>query len=71
MGETHEIELDDRARPTAEAAARAAELGVHVVGVSTLAGAHRTIVPELMEALKAAGQEDVTVVVGGVSYNFV
>ena len=43
-----------------------AELGVHVVGISTLAGAHRTIVPELMAALKEEGQEDVTVVVGGV-----
>jgi len=49
-----------------EAAKKTAELGVHVIGVSTLAGAHRTIVPELMEALKTAGREDVTVVVGGV-----
>ncbi|HEY5644782.1 MAG TPA: methylmalonyl-CoA mutase [Pseudomonadales bacterium] len=49
-----------------EAAKGAAELDVDVVGVSTLAGAHRTIVPELMAALKAAGREDITVVVGGV-----
>ncbi len=49
-----------------EAAKGAVERGVDVVGVSTLAGAHRTIVPELMAALKAAGREDITVVVGGV-----
>jgi methylmalonyl-CoA mutase len=49
-----------------DAAKGAVELGVDVVGVSTLAGAHRTIVPQLMAALKAAGGEDVTVVVGGV-----
>jgi methylmalonyl-CoA mutase len=48
------------------AAEKAAELGADVVGVSTLAGAHRTIVPELMAALKKAGREDATVVVGGV-----
>ncbi|MEZ5557531.1 MAG: methylmalonyl-CoA mutase [Pseudomonadales bacterium] len=49
-----------------EAAQQAREEGVHVVGVSTLAGGHRSLVPELIEALEAAGMEDVIVVAGGV-----
>ena len=61
-----EVTLSELFMSPEEAAKRTAELGVHVVGVSTLAGAHRTIVPELMAALKAEGKEDVTVVVGGV-----
>ena len=61
-----DVRLSELFMSPEEAAKQAAELGVHVVGVSTLAGAHRSIVPELMAALKAEGREDVTVVVGGV-----
>ncbi len=61
-----DVTLSELFMSPADTARRAAELGVHVVGVSTLAGAHRTIVPELMAALEAAGLEDITVVVGGV-----
>jgi methylmalonyl-CoA mutase len=50
----------------AEAAAQAKAEGVHVVGVSTLAGGHKSLVPELIEHLRAAGLEDVVVVCGGV-----
>ncbi|MCB1683764.1 MAG: cobalamin-dependent protein, partial [Pseudomonadales bacterium] len=60
------VTLSELFQSPAEAARRAAELDVHVVGVSTLAGAHRTIVPELIEQLKQAGCEDTVVVVGGV-----
>ena len=49
-----------------EAAADAVRLGVHVVGFSTLAGGHRTLAPQLMEALRKLGQTDVVVVCGGV-----
>jgi methylmalonyl-CoA mutase len=49
-----------------EAARQAVENDVHVVGVSTLAAAHKTLVPALVKALKEAGGEDVLVVVGGV-----
>ena len=38
----------------------------YVVGVSTLAGGHKTLVPELIEALKQHGRADILVVVGGV-----
>jgi methylmalonyl-CoA mutase len=49
-----------------EAAAEVAEKDVHVVGVSTLAGGHKTLVPELIGELRARGKEDVVVVCGGV-----
>ncbi|MFU8817887.1 MAG: methylmalonyl-CoA mutase, partial [Pseudomonadales bacterium] len=49
-----------------EAAALAREEGVHVVGISSLAGGHKSLVPELIEQLKAEGLEDAIVVCGGV-----
>jgi methylmalonyl-CoA mutase len=49
-----------------EAARQAAENDVHVVGVSSLAAGHKTLVPQLIEALKQQGAEDVLVVCGGV-----
>jgi methylmalonyl-CoA mutase len=49
-----------------EAARMAIENDVHVVGVSTLAGGHKTLVPELLSELRALGREDILVYVGGV-----
>jgi methylmalonyl-CoA mutase len=49
-----------------EAARQAIENDVHVVGVSSQAGAHKTLVPQLIAALKAQGAEDILVVCGGV-----
>ena len=49
-----------------EAAQQAKEEGVHVVGVSTLAGGHKSLVPEMIELLKNEGLEDVIIVAGGV-----
>ena len=49
-----------------EAAGQVSELGVHVVGISTLAGGHKTLVPEMIGKLKTIGNEDVIVVCGGV-----
>jgi methylmalonyl-CoA mutase len=49
-----------------EAARDAVENDVHVVGVSSQAAGHRTLVPQLVEALRAAGAGDVLVIVGGV-----
>ena len=49
-----------------EAARMAVENDVHVVGASSLAAGHKTLVPELIENLKKEGSEDVKVVVGGV-----
>jgi methylmalonyl-CoA mutase len=50
----------------AEAARQAVENDVHIVGVSSLAAGHLTLVPELKAALKEEGREDVMIVVGGV-----
>ena len=49
-----------------EAARQATENDVHVVGVSSQAAAHKTLVPQLIAALKAQGAEDILVVCGGV-----
>ncbi|MBI2316030.1 MAG: cobalamin B12-binding domain-containing protein, partial [Betaproteobacteria bacterium] len=49
-----------------EAAAQAIENDVHAVGVSTLAAGHKTLVPALIDALRATGGDDIAVVVGGV-----
>ncbi len=50
----------------AEAAADAIDNDVHVIGVSSQAAGHKTLVPQLIEELKAKGANDILVVVGGV-----
>jgi methylmalonyl-CoA mutase len=49
-----------------EVAMQAAENDVHLVGASSLAGGHKTLIPELIEALKKIGRPDILVVAGGV-----
>ena len=49
-----------------EAARQAVENDVHAIGVSTLAAGHKTLVPQLVEALKKEGASDIVVFVGGV-----
>lgn len=49
-----------------EAARMAVENDVHVIGVSSLAAGHKTLIPQLMSALKEEGAEDILVVAGGV-----
>ena len=49
-----------------EAARQAVENDVHIVGLSSLAAAHLTAVPELKTALKKQGREDIMIIVGGV-----
>ncbi len=49
-----------------EVAKQAIENDVHVVGISSLAGGHKTLVPELIAALKKSGRPDILVVAGGV-----
>ena len=49
-----------------EAARQAVENDVHVIGVSSLAAGHLTLVPELKAALEAQGRPDIMIVVGGV-----
>ena len=49
-----------------EAAKQAVENDVHILGVSSLAAGHKTLVPELINTLKNYGREDIMVIVGGV-----
>ena len=49
-----------------EAAKQAVENDVHILGISSLAAGHKTLVPEVIEALKELGREDILVIVGGV-----
>ena len=60
------VDLTDMFSTPQETSQMAVELGVDVVGVSSLAAGHKTLVPELIDHLKAAGREDIKVVVGGV-----
>jgi methylmalonyl-CoA mutase len=50
----------------AEVAMQAAENDVHVIGASSLAAGHKTLVPQLIEELRKIGREDILVVAGGV-----
>ena len=50
----------------AEVAKQAIENDVHILGVSSLAAGHKTLVPEVVKELKTLGREDVYIVVGGV-----
>ena len=49
-----------------EAAKQAVENDVHILGVSSLAAGHKTLVPQVIEALKEFGRDDIMVIVGGV-----
>jgi methylmalonyl-CoA mutase len=60
------VAMGDLFQTPEEAARLAKQEGVHVVGVSTLAGGHRSLVPELIEHLGREGLQDVVVVCGGV-----
>jgi len=50
----------------AEVAKQAVENDVHILGISSLAAGHKTLVPEVVEELKKYGREDMFIVVGGV-----
>ncbi|MBK6934242.1 MAG: methylmalonyl-CoA mutase [Bacteroidales bacterium] len=49
-----------------EAAKMAVENDVHIIGISSLAGAHKALVPQVIEELKKLGRDDIMVIVGGV-----
>ncbi|MFP4531615.1 MAG: methylmalonyl-CoA mutase [Desulfobacterales bacterium] len=61
-----DVDISPMFQTPAEAARMAVENDVHVVGVSSLAAGHKILVPELIDALKKEGAEDVLVVVGGI-----
>ncbi len=61
-----DVDLSPMFQTPEEAARMAVENDVHVLGVSSLAGAHKILVPKLVDALKQEGGEDIVVVVGGI-----
>jgi methylmalonyl-CoA mutase len=61
-----DVDIGPMFQTPAEAARMAVENDVHVVGVSTLAAGHKTLVPELVAALRQEGGEEILVVVGGI-----
>jgi methylmalonyl-CoA mutase len=61
-----DVDISPMFQTPEEAAKMAIENDVHVVGASSLAAGHKTLVPQLIEALKQQGGEDIRVVVGGV-----
>ncbi len=61
-----DVDMGPLFQPPAEAAKQAVENDVHVVGVSSLAAGHLTLVPQIIEELKKLGREDIIVIVGGV-----
>jgi methylmalonyl-CoA mutase len=61
-----DVDLGPLFQTPAEAARQAVENDVHVLGVSSLAGGHKTLVPQVIKELKNLGREDIMVIVGGV-----
>ena len=61
-----DVDIGPLFQTPSEVARSAVESDVHVVGVSSLAAGHKTLVPQLIEELRRLGREDILVVVGGV-----
>ena len=61
-----DVDIGPLFQTPAEAAKQAVENDVHVLGVSSLAAGHKTLVPKVIEELKSLGREDIMVIAGGV-----
>ncbi len=61
-----DVDIGPLFQTPAEAAKDAVENDVHVLGVSSLAAGHKTLIPQVMEELKKLGREDIMVIAGGV-----
>ena len=61
-----DVDMGPLFQTPAESAKQAVENDVHILGVSSLAAGHKTLVPQVIEELKKLGREDIMVVVGGV-----
>ncbi|MHA7864510.1 methylmalonyl-CoA mutase [Flagellimonas marinaquae] len=61
-----DVDIGPLFQTPAEVAKQAVENDVHVLGISSLAGGHKTLVPEVVQELKKYGREDIMVIVGGV-----
>ncbi|TGK19993.1 methylmalonyl-CoA mutase [Leptospira fluminis] len=61
-----DVDIGPLFQTPAEAAKQAVENDVHVLGVSSLAAGHKTLVPQVIQELKRLGREDILVIAGGV-----
>ncbi len=61
-----DVDIGPLFQTPAEAAKQAVENDVHVLGVSSLAAGHKTLIPQVIEELKKYGREDIMVIAGGV-----
>lgn len=61
-----DVDIGPLFQTPAEAAKQAVENDVHVLGISSLAAAHKTLVPQVINELKKLGREDIYIIVGGV-----
>jgi methylmalonyl-CoA mutase len=61
-----DVDMGPLFQTPAEAARQAAENDVHILGISSLAAGHKTLVPQAIQELKKLGRDDIMVVVGGV-----
>ena len=61
-----DVDIGPLFQTPAEAAKQAVENDVHILGVSSLAAGHKTLVPQVIAELKKHGREDIMVIVGGV-----
>jgi methylmalonyl-CoA mutase len=61
-----DVDIGPLFQTPAEAAKQAVENDVHILGVSSLAAGHKTLVPQVIEELKKYDREDIMVIVGGV-----
>ena len=61
-----DVDIGPLFQTPSEVAKQAVENDVHILGVSSLAGGHKTLVPEVVDELKKQGREDIMVIVGGV-----
>jgi methylmalonyl-CoA mutase len=61
-----DVDIGPLFQTPAEAAKQAVENDVHILGVSSLAAGHKTLVPAVIEELKKLGREDIMVIAGGV-----
>jgi methylmalonyl-CoA mutase len=61
-----DVDIGPLFQTPAEAAKQAVENDVHILGVSSLAAGHKTLVPQVIDELKKLGREDILVIVGGV-----
>ena len=62
----YDVDIGPLFQTPAETARQAIENDVHVVGISTLAGSHKTLIPELIQHLEKLGRGDILVIAGGV-----